>query len=248
MPPAKYFEENATSKIFRTKNATRKSKTKKCHHKYNCFSQRSHLILKCFYMIMTFVKKNVSFSLVIDIIFLHPIYSQEFALPFNICDNLRDVLQRLSQTSENLIAELFSTVSFATSITSEGSAPVFPNSMLLLLRIRSSGPTAEAGTAGTGSGTKTSETSGASGNGCGWTAAGIGGRVAGGGTLVPQLFFGTALLTLIGTRLCSLWHAWRGTSSHLVRGSFWQISSATEMQTSFGTEMQLSSGSSWQAS
>jgi len=29
MPPAKYFEENATSKIFRTKNATRKSKTKK---------------------------------------------------------------------------------------------------------------------------------------------------------------------------------------------------------------------------
>merc|ERR1712168_842966 len=181
------------------------------------------------------------FLLLLISYFVHPIYSQEFALPFNIGDNLRDVLQRLSQTSENLIAELFSTVSFATSITSEGSAPVFPNSMLLLSRIRSSGPMVEAGTAGTGSGMKTSGTSGASGNGFGWMAgswgwrAGKGGRTAGGEggrTLVPQVFFGTALLTLIGTRLCS----------------FWQTSSATEMQTSFGTEMQFSSGSSWQAS
>merc|ERR1719391_20537 len=137
--------------------------------------------------------------------FVHRIYSQVFTLLFN-------ALERLSQTSENLIAELFSTVSFATSITSEGSAPVFPNSMLLLLllsRMRSSGPMVEAGTAGTGSGMKTSETSGASGNGRGWTA-GFWGRTDGGEgdrTLVPQVFFGTALLTLIGTRLCSLWQA-----------------------------------------
>merc|ERR1711971_889537 len=74
----------------------------------------------------------------------------------------------------------------------------------------------------------------------------MGGNWEGGRTwLVAQLFFGTALLTLIGTRLCSLWQAWRGTSSHLVSGSFLQTSSATEMQTSFGTETQLSSGSSW---
>merc|ERR1719219_3346871 len=93
------------------------------------------------------------------------------------------------------------------SITSEGSAPVFPNSMLLLsTRMRSSGPMVEAGTAGTGSGMKTSCTvSGASGNGRGWTAGSWGGGGEGGSTLVPHVFFGTALLTRIGTRLCSLW-------------------------------------------
>merc|ERR1719150_2889978 len=62
----------------------------------------------------------------------------------------------------------------ATSTTSEGSAP---NSMLLLSRILSSGPRAEAGTAGTGSGRKTS--SGASGNGLGWTAGIWGATMAG---------------------------------------------------------------------
>merc|ERR1719500_2100972 len=110
----------------------------------------------------------------------------------------------LSQTSENLMAELFSAVSLATSITSEGSAPVFPNSMLLLsTRMRSSGPIVEAGTAGTGSGMKTSCT--VSGNVRGWTAGSWGGGGEAGSTLVPHVFFGTALLTRIGTRLCSLW-------------------------------------------
>merc|ERR1719209_2537353 len=102
------------------------------------------------------------------------------------------MLFRDSLKPQRMIAELFSTVSLATSITSEGSAPVFPNSMLLLSRIRSSGPMVEAGTAGTGSGMKTSETSGASGNGRGWMA-GSWGRTdvgEGGSTLVPQVFFG----------------------------------------------------------
>ena len=165
---------------------------------------------------LTATKEIFQFLVLLRLYFVHPIYSQVFTLSFNVGDKWCDALQRFSQTSENLIAELFSTVSLATSITSEGSAPVFPNSMLLLLRIRSSGPMVEAGTAGTGSGMKTSETSGASGNGRGWLAgswgwtAGKGGRTAGGEggrTLVPQVFFGTALLTLIGTRLCSLWQA-----------------------------------------
>merc|ERR1719205_192170 len=96
--------------------------------------------------------------------------------------------------------------------------------MLLLSRILSSGPRAEAGTAGTGSGIKTS--SGASGNGLGWTAGIWGATMAGvevGRTLVEQVFLGTALLTRIGTRRCSLWQDCLGTSSHLVRGSDWQI-------------------------
>merc|ERR1712007_90550 len=141
------------------------------------------------------------------------------------------------------MAELFSTVSLATSMTSEGWSA--PNSMLLLSRILSSGPRTEAGTAGTGSGIKTS--SGASGNGLGWTAGSWGATMAGvevGRTLVEQVFLGTALLTRIGTRRCSLWQDCLGTSSHLVRGSDWQISSATVIQDSFGTETQLSSGCS----